>query len=112
MSKSEKYDPTALPQLVRDRIDKKARGEFVQVGPPSLLTGKPMLSSTAQGSTAASDDLVAEFTSTLLGQPAFKGDARALRETKTKNTNPSVLAGTNAFFLYLINRKSLIQSLK
>lgn len=69
MTQSEKYNPNSTTQLVRDRIDKQARGEFVKVKAPSSVPGKSLFSPPGEGGCSqASDDLVTEFTASLLGQ--------------------------------------------
>jgi hypothetical protein len=69
MSQSEKYNPNSITQLVRDRIDKQARGEFVQLKAPSSANGKSVFSPSGEGGfQQAPDDLVTEFTASLLGQ--------------------------------------------
>ena len=69
MTQSEKYNPNSTTQLVRDRIDKQARGEFVQVKAPHSAQGKSVFSPPGEGGfSQAPDDLVTEFTASLLGQ--------------------------------------------
>ena len=103
MTQSEKYNPNSTTQLVRDRIDKQARGEFVQVKAPSSVLGKSVFSPPGEGGCSqASDDLVTEFTASLLGQafsahksnlprarqglPRFDPNARVVNPNTQDNT--------------------------
>lgn len=119
MSQSEKFNPTSISNLVRDRIDKKSRGEFVQVKPPSPGAGKFAFSSSAGGaSSAAQDDLVTEFTANLLGQPSspktndaqgrFNSNRRGA-QTGAANPNQGVSGRTNPS-LELLNKQEVSNS--